>query len=365
MNESPRWPILFALGAIGWLIYLLSPVLTPFVAGALLAYLNDPLVDRLEAAGLKRAWAVVLVFAGVSLAAVLFILFLAPMLEHQFDSLIDNLPVYTAWFKSKVLPWAQAKFGVKLKLNSLDQIAALLGSNWRQAGGLAANLFSSLSHSGAVIAAWLMNLLLIPVVTFYLLRDWDVLVVKVEELLPRIYAPTAARLAKESDEVLSAFFRGQFAVMLALGFIYSTGLWLVGLDLALLIGMLAGLISFVPYLGSIVGVLSACVAAIAQFGEVSALWPVLAVFGVGQLLEGMVLTPWLVGDRIGLHPVAVIFSVLAGGQLFGFLGVLLALPLASVVMVLLRHVHDLYKESHLYGELCAETRTDDALSEES
>jgi predicted PurR-regulated permease PerM len=204
------------------------------------------------------------------------------------------------------------------------------------------------SHSGGVIAEWLMNLLLIPVVTFYLLRDWDGLVVKVHDLLPRRIAPTAAKLATEVDTVLAAFVRGQLYVMLALGCIYSIGLWMTGLDLALLIGMLAGLVSFVPYLGAIVGIVTACVAALVQFHDLIHLVPVAIVFIIGQSLEGMVLTPMLVGDKIGLHPVAVMFAVLAGGQLFGFLGILLALPVASVIMVLLRHVHELYRDSDFY-----------------
>jgi predicted PurR-regulated permease PerM len=270
------------------------------------------------------------------------------MLEHQLSRLVDNLPAYVAWIKSTVLPWLRAKFGIRLKIGNLDQIIALLSDYWRQAGGTAASVFSSLSHSGAVAVAWLINLFLIPVVTFYLLRDWDTMVGHIRDLLPRRYEPTIARLAREADEVLSAFLRGQFLVMLALSAIYTTGLWLVDLDLALLIGMIAGLISFVPYMGAIVGILSGCVAAVVQFGDVWSVLPVLAVFGVGQLLEGTVLTPKLVGDRIGLHPVAVIFAVLAGGQLFGFLGVLLALPMASVIMVLIRHIHDLYKDSELY-----------------
>jgi len=175
------------------------------------------------------------------------------------------------------------------------------------------------------------------------------LVAKIHELLPRRIAPTAGKLASETNEVLGAFMRGQFYVMLALGAIYSIGLWLVDLNLALLIGMMAGLVSFVPYLGSIVGITVACIAAILQFQDVMYLIPVSAVFIVGQSLEGMLLTPWLVGDKIGLHPVAVMFSVLAGGQLFGFVGVLLALPVASVVMVFLRHIHDIYRDSSFYN----------------
>jgi predicted PurR-regulated permease PerM len=350
ITESRPWLGLAALTLTAWLVYLLAPILTPFVAGALLAYVTDPLADRLESKGLTRIWSVVIVFLSLIVASVVAVLVIAPTLEQQIENLIDNLPALTAWTKSTALPWLRDRFGIRIKLNNLDQISGLLGQHWQQAGGIAATLFSSLSHSGVVVLHWVMNLLLIPVVTFYLLRDWDLLVAKFHDLLPRRYTSTVGRLALESDAVLSAFLRGQFTVMLALAAIYSLGLYLIGLDLALLIGFLAGMLSFVPYMGVIVGLGSGCLAAISQFGDIWAVIPVLVVFGIGQLLEGMVLTPKLVGDRVGLHPVAVIFAVLAGGQLFGFLGVLLALPAASVVMVLLRHVHDLYKDSDLYGD---------------
>lgn len=175
------------------------------------------------------------------------------------------------------------------------------------------------------------------------------LTARIREMLPRAMEPTVVRLAGECDEVLGAFLRGQLMVMLALGAVYSTGLWLIGLDVALIIGMAAGLLSFVPYLGFAIGLLAASIAAIVQYQDIMHFLMVLAVFGVGQMLEGMVLTPWLVGDRIGLHPVAVIFAVMAGGQLFGFFGILLALPVAAVVMVLLRHAHGRYLQSRLYA----------------
>ncbi len=191
--------------------------------------------------------------------------------------------------------------------------------------------------------------MLVPVVTFYLLRDWDVMIAKVRGVLPRAWEPTAVALARECDEVVSAFIRGQLLVMLALGFCYTLGLMLVGLDLALLIGVLAGLASIVPYLGLVLGVAAAAVAALVQFGDWVPLVWVALVFVLSQMLEGMYLTPKLVGDRIGLHPVVVIFAVMAGGQLFGFTGVLLALPVSAVIMVLLRHVHERYRASRYYG----------------
>lgn len=349
MADSQKRFVLFGLAGLGWLVYLLSPILTPFVAGATLAYLSDPLADRLEGLGLRRTMAVLLVFLALSVVLGLSLVLLIPALENQIDHLVDNLPQLLRWVRSTVLPWVQNRFGISLRLRSLEDITALVSKHWDGAGGAASYLLDSVSRSGVAVLAWIANLFLIPVVTFYLLRDWDTLVGHIHDLLPRRYVPTASKLVQEADSVLSAFMRGQLTVMLALAGIYCTGLWIVGLDLAFLIGSLAGLISFIPYAGAIVGMVTASLAAIVQFGDIWSILPVLVVFAVGQATEGIVLTPWLVGDRIGLHPVAVIFSVLAGGQLFGFLGVLLALPTASVVMVLIRHVHDLYKDSAFYG----------------
>jgi len=213
-----------------------------------------------------------------------------------------------------------------------------------------ATAIAQVSQSGLAIIGWIMNLLLIPVVTFYFLRDWDLMILRVRELLPRTVESRVVELARQSDEVLSAFLRGQILVMVALGLIYSIGLWMAGLKLAFLIGMGAGLLSFVPYLGGILGVGGAVIAALVEHRDLIHVVYVLIVFGIGQTLEGFVLTPWLVGDRIGLHPVAVIFAILAGGQLFGFIGVLLALPLAAVLLVILRHVHERYVQSGLYRE---------------
>jgi len=178
--------------------------------------------------------------------------------------------------------------------------------------------------------------------------DWDGLVDNVRMLIPETYRTGITQVASECDSMLAEFLRGQLMLMFALGLIYSIGLWLVGLDFALLIGLGAGLISFIPYLGSIVGIAVAGIVALIQFQEILPLIYVALVFGIGQAIEGMVLSPWLVGERIGLHPVAVIFAVMAGGQLFGFLGVLLALPVAAVITVLLRHIYARYINSDFY-----------------
>jgi predicted PurR-regulated permease PerM len=350
MTDSQKWLFFAFIVGLAGLVYLLVPVLMPFACAAMLAYLGDPLTDKLETYRLSRTKAVLVVFSVMTLVFVLVLLLIVPLLEYQVEHFLSNLPAYVEWLNETVIPWAQRRFHLGLRPVNTSQVINLVKSHWEQAGGIVATVMSSVSHSGGVIAEWLMNLLLIPVVTFYLLRDWDDLIVKVHNLLPRRIAPTATKLAGEVDTVLSAFVRGQFYVMLALGSIYSIGLWMTGLDLALLIGMLAGLVSFVPYLGSIVGIVVACVAALVQFHALTQLVPVVIVFVLGQSLEGMVLTPMLVGDKIGLHPVAVMFAVLAGGQLFGFLGILLALPVASVIMVLLRHVHDLYRYSDFYGQ---------------
>ncbi|MGH8547103.1 MAG: AI-2E family transporter, partial [Methylococcales bacterium] len=330
MTDSQKWLVLAAVAGSGWLIYLLAPILTPFAVGALLAYLGDPLADRLEVQKMGRTAAVSFVFIAMILVLAAILLLLIPLLEHQVGRLLANLPRYIEWLKGVLVPWLHERFGLQSKVFEVEEIVAVLKSHWSQAGGLAAALAGSISRSGMAVAEGMMNLILIPVVAFYLLRDWDILVEKLRDLLPQRVEPTVTRLAIESDAVLGAFLKGQFSVMIALGMIYILGLWLIDLDLALLIGMVAGLISFIPYLGSMVGVVSACIAAIVQFQDVWAVMPVFVVFAVGQTLEGMLLTPWLVGDKVGLHPVAVIFAILAGGQLFGFVGILLALPVASV-----------------------------------
>lgn len=354
MTDSQKWFVLAGTSLTALLLYLLAPVLTPFLIAAVLAYIGDPLVDRLEPR-LKRTGAVVTVFLILSLMALLVLLVLVPMLERQIALLIHNLPQYIDWLQQKVLPGLFGYFGVEEKTLDLASLKQLVAKQWSQAGGIAASVLKAVSSSGLTLLAWLTNLLLIPVVTFYLLRDWDILVARVHELLPRRYEPVVVRLVAASDEVLGAFLRGQLMVMSALALIYTVGLWMVGLQLALLIGLLAGVVSFVPYLGFIVGIAAAGIAALMQFHDVVPLVYVGIVFMVGQLVEGMVLTPMFVGERIGLHPVAVIFAVLAGGQLFGFFGVLLALPVAAVVMVLLRYAHERYVDSELYGPRSPQT----------
>lgn len=348
MTDSNKWYWLAALSMGGIVIYLLAPVLTPFMLAAILAYIGDPLVDRLEIYKLPRTLAVVVVFIVLTLVAVVVLIILLPMLEKQFIILGQKIPAYIETIQTQLIPWLNTRFNLNIAIDP-ERLKQSFNLDWKQAGGVATQVVSYITRSGAFLAEVGANIVLVPVVTFYLLRDWDVLVAHVREMLPRKSEPVISRIAKESDEVLGSFLRGQLLVMLALSLIYSVGLSIIGLELALLIGLIAGLVSFVPYLGFIVGIIIASIAALMQFGDMTHLAYVGIVFIIGQMLEGMVLTPALVGDRIGLHPVAVIFAVLAGGQLFGFLGILLALPVAAIIAVILRYLHEQYKSSSMYS----------------
>lgn len=348
VSESQKWMLLTATVLIAVLLYFLAPVLTPFISAALLAYLGDPLVDRLEARKLNRTLSVTIVFSIIFLVIALVLILLMPMLESQISYLIKKMPSHLVWIQQELIPALAQRFNLDPATFNFDAIREMVTQQWAKGGNILLNIFKSVSDSGMMIMVWIGNLVLIPVVTFYLLRDWDILIARIHKLLPRSKEPVIKKLAIESDDVLAAFLRGQFMVMILLGIIYSVGLKIAGLKLALLIGLLAGMVSFVPYLGFIVGIVAAGTAMLLQTQDVFQLWPVIVVFGIGQMLEGMILTPMLVGDKIGLHPVAVIFAVLAGGQLFGFIGILLALPVAAVIAVMLRHLHGQYLSSSLY-----------------
>jgi predicted PurR-regulated permease PerM len=348
MADIQRLWILLAIALFFLILYSLQPILTPFLVGALLAYLGDPLADRLEALKLSRTSAVCVVFVGFSSLAAVAILLAIPLIGSQLNIFAIKLPQWLSAVQEQLIPWLQQTFDLPEGVLPVAELKAVVTENWSSAGGLLSKLWSQLAGSSLALLGLLANVFLIPVVTFYLLRDWDDLVLKINNLLPRRMKNTVVELTRESDEILGAFIRGQLLVMLLLGIIYAIGLWFVGLDLALLLGLVAGLASIVPYMGVVVGVCAAGVAAYFQFHDIPHLVGVAAVFTVGQMLEGMLLTPLLVGDRIGLHPVAVIFAIMAGGQLAGFTGILLALPVAAVLMVLVRYLHLKYKDSHLY-----------------
>ncbi len=332
----------------GFLLYFLAPILTPFLVGALIAYLFAPVVRNLVVRlHFPRLLAVATVFLFLIMLVVLIVVLLVPLIEEQFIKLASLLPNVVAWIQNTVIPILKAHFGVEESVD-LSILKNNLTGNLANASGVVTWLLKSILHSGFAVAGWLVHLLLIPVVTFYLLYDWDNVVMGIRNLLPRRYEPTIVKLVSECNAVLAAFFRGQLLVMLSLGIIYSIGLSLIGLQFGLMIGMLVGLLSIVPYLGVVIGIITASVAAYMQFGTFGHVMLVWLVFAIGQTCEGMFLTPRLVGHRIGLHPVAVIFAVLTGGTLFGFFGVLLALPVAAVTMVVIRFFNEYYRNSSLY-----------------
>ncbi|MGO3057117.1 AI-2E family transporter [Halomonas sp. AOP43-A1-21] len=329
------------------LVYVLNSVLMPFIASMVLAYLADPLSNYFQRLGMKRTLAVCLVFLILLIVLTASLLILIPLIVQQIKQLGDAVPGIFSWVENVLAPQVQEWTGYDLR-GELTNVREVLVENWRDAGGYLAQALGHIGRSGMAFMTWITYIALIPVVTFYLLLDWNRMLSNIASLVPRQWASDTFRLARRCDEVLSSFLRGQLLVMLCLGVIYATGLTLMGLNFGLLIGFVAGLVSFVPFLGFIVGIAVALIVALFQYGTWWAILGVIVVFSIGQAAESVILQPKLLGDKIGLHPVAVIFAVLAGGNLFGFTGVLLALPVAAVFMVLLRELNDRYKHSSLY-----------------
>ncbi|HLT91708.1 MAG TPA: AI-2E family transporter [Woeseiaceae bacterium] len=337
--RSRRLYGLLLLALVAWLLYRLAPVLTPFIAAGLLAYIGDPLADRLQRLRLPRSIAVVTVFLLTFALLGLLVLLVVPMVNAQVSALLDALPALVAEIEQVWLP----RLAPFLDLTAEDVgFAAFMDRYGDLAGSWGSSLLLSVTRSSGALAAAVISLFLVPILTFYLLRDWDTMIARIGALVPLRYRATVFHLARESDEVLGAFLRGQLLVMFSLAIIYSVGLSLVGLEFAIAIGVIAGLISFVPYLGFVFGILLATLTVVLEPDPLWRLAGVVATFSVGQVIEGSVLTPKLVGDRIGLHPVLVIFAVAAGGQLFGFFGVLLALPMAAVLSVIIRFAYANY-----------------------
>jgi len=332
------------IGTAGGLIYLLSPILTPFLLAAVIAYICNPLVTWLEARRIPRTLSTIFVMFLTMGAFIAMVLILLPLFEKEVSRLMERVPFFLDLVKNQFIPWVEDHFNIELQID-IASLKQMLTENWKSAGGIAAQLLPSLKSGGVIVLTFLMNLILVPVVLFYLLRDWNSLVRQIGELIPPVWQKQIFTLAKETDDVLAEFMRGETSVIAIMSFYYVTGLWLVNLEFALPIGLMSGILVFVPYLGTITGLALATFAAITQFQDWSGVITVWAVVGSGQLLESMLITPRLVGERIGLHPVAVIFSLLAFGQLFGFIGILLALPVSAVLLVLLRHLHAQYMET--------------------
>lgn len=351
-NVLPDYRIILLVGFLLVISYLLLPIMAPFLIAGIFAYICNPLVDRIERRGVGRfrigrtvATLIVMLLMAVALIAI--VLVIVPMLQRELTQVIDKLPNYINTVRLRLDPWLQQHFGFGINIDAA-KLQEVFAKNWKSATDYASRVVVILSTHGMALINWLVNLLLIPVVLFFLLRDWHDLTDRIAIMLPRRHYAKIAEIAREVDQVLAEFLRGQLSVMLLMGVFYAIGLSLAGLELAIPIGLIAGLLGFVPYLGPATGILLAMLAAVLQFSSFSDLIPVAMVFVVGQGIESMFLTPWLVGDRIGLHPVVVIFALLAGGELFGFTGILLALPVSAAIAVGLRHAKRSYMQSDAY-----------------
>ena len=333
-----------------WLFVQLKDVLMPFAVAATLAYILNPLVERLERRKMKRAAASMLVMSLTFLVLLALVLVLVPMFINQFENMMVRVPKLVDYAQGTLLPWLHqylGGYGVRLDRGTVLQWVQTHAGSFKDTASKVASTL--MSQSGAV-AAGLSNLLLLPLLLYYFLLDWKRWSDGLHSLIPRRYAAGYDRIAGEMDQVLGEFLRGQLLVMLIMGMFYGSGLMLAGLDSGFAIGMIAGLLVFIPYLGAFTGLLLSTLAALLQFGSWYGLIMVWVVFAIGQLLESFVVTPKIVGDRIGLSPFWVIFSLLAFGQLMGFVGMLIGLPLAAVSLVLLREGSQAYFQSDFYRD---------------
>ncbi|HTD91447.1 MAG TPA: AI-2E family transporter [Burkholderiales bacterium] len=334
-----------AIAGIGCaLVYFLSPILAPFLAAAVLAYIFNPLVTRMSQR-LPRTLAASIALALIAGVILVLLLVLMPLVTRQVKTIVTQFPQFIDWIKLHLGPLVQRHFSVEL---DTELVKDWLAEHAKEVQSIAVQLLPTLKSGGMALLGLIGNVVLTPLVLFYFMRDWDDMVAHVATLIPRNWHATVSGLLKEIDAVLGAFLRGQLLVMLLMAVFYTVALWIVGLDYALSVGLLAGCLTFVPYLGVISGVLLATLTGVLQFGDFTHLIWIWVVFVAGNVLEGSVFVPWLVGDRIGLHPVAVIFALLAFGQLFGFTGILLALPASAALLVGLRHVRGKYLASGMY-----------------
>ena len=347
-KRTAAWCLIAALVVLA--LWLLGPVLTPFVVAAVLAYALTPLVNKLDDMGkgrLPRVVAVIAVELLFILMALSLLLLIVPIVAKEIPLMREQVPLLFDKLNTGLTPWL-AQFGIKvsLDLGSLKTVALkYLNANYEDMFG---SLLSSLRLGGSVALAIIGNAVLIPVALFYLLMDWDKFVARLLELVPTPMRSAFDSFTNEADSVLGQYLRGQLLVMLAMAAFYAIGLALFGLDLALPIGIFTGLAMFIPYLGFGIGLILAILAGLLQFASIKAILMVAVVYGIGQVVESLVLTPRLVGERIGLHPLAVIFALLAFGQVFGFVGVLIALPASAVLLVAIRRIKERYMSSKLY-----------------
>lgn len=348
MTAERRWLIWLAIAIVlGVLVYETRAALTPFIAGMAVAYLLDPLADRLEAVGVPRTGAVCIILGSFLALLVIVAILLFPLLQTQVVELAARIPTYMQMMRDSAMQLVD-RLQAALSAQEVERLRSAAGNVAGNVVGWVGQILSGLWSGGLAVFNALSLVVIMPVVAFYLLRDWDRIVAHIDGLLPRDAADTIREQVREIDDRLSGFVRGQASVCLALGTWYAVGLTLVGLDFGLLVGIGAGLISFVPYLGTGLGLVVGLGLAFAQYDTWLPIGLVAAVFVSGQILEGYVLTPRMVGERVGLHPVWVLFALMAGGALLGFTGVLLAVPAAAVIGVLVRFAISRYLQSPLY-----------------
>ena len=343
----------FWLGALAVFVaflWLFSGVLLPFVAGIALAYLLDPLADRLERLGLARGAAALTIILGLLIALVVAAVIVAPLLGHQLAGLLERLPSLVSRIQALIAPYAEGPMGRLLGGDS-KAIESGLSSALSQGAGFLTGLLQSLWNGGQVVVSILSVLVISPVVAAYMLVDWDRMIARIDAWLPLRHRETVRTLARRMDDAVSGFVRGQVLVCLAMAAFYGLGLALVGLEFGLLIGVMAGLLGIIPYVGFGSGLIVGLAVALVQY------WPdwhgialVVAVFMVGQGLEGWILTPNWVGRSVGLHPVWLLFALFAFGSLFGFVGMLVAVPAAASIGVLARFALDQYLASSLHHD---------------
>jgi len=340
---------LASLVLVGFLVYSLREILLPFVAGMAVAYLLDPAADKLENWGLSRAWATAVLTAVFFSLVTALVLVLYPVLQNEVVGFVNRLPQYVADARDWLVPLIALAREPLPFIESPDQVVDAATGLTEKYTGWFATAVGRLWSSGLAFFNLISLVLITPVVAFYLLRDWDEIVARIDALMPRRQAPVIREQLGHIHKVLAGFVRGQILVSLSLGVIYAIGLTAVGLEFGLVIGLGTGILSFVPFVGMVFGLATALIVGLLQWGlDPGHLALLVAVFAAGQVLESAVLQPKLLGDSVRLHPVWVIFGVLAGGFLFGFVGVLLAVPVTAAVGVLVRFSVDEYHKSALY-----------------
>jgi len=325
----------------------LKSILLPFVAGMGIAYLLDPVCDKLESWGCSRTLATSIVTAIFALIVILLLLLLVPLVLEELLSFFSSLPDFLASLEARLVPYYET-LRQRFDLPAAAELTTMAKDRLGGALSWLGEAIAGVVNQGLALANLLSLIFITSVVTFYLLHDWDHMVARVDHLLPRDHAETIRIQAREMDRRLAGFVRGQSTVCIVLGTFYATALVLVGLPFGLVIGLSAGMLTFIPYVGAMTGLVLALSVALAKFDSWLDIGLVVGVFILGQALEGNFLTPRLVGGRVGLHPVWIIFALLAGGTLFGFVGLLLAVPTAALIGVLVRFAVGSYLSSHLY-----------------